>query len=128
MFTMSWILPFMTSSTMLGLPSCILLIRLASIPFFTSSSWVVPVARMLNPHSAKILAVSTTSGLSLPLTENSTVPDVGSLVWVASWALKNASPTLVASPSTSPVERISGPSTGSTSWNILKGNTASFTP
>ena len=37
-------------------------------------------------------------------------------------------PTLVESPNTSPVERISGPSTGSTSWNILNGNTASFTP
>jgi hypothetical protein len=31
-------------------------------------------------------------------------------------------------PSTSPVERISGPSSGSTSGNMLKGNTASFTP
>ena len=31
-------------------------------------------------------------------------------------------------PSTSPVERISGPSSGSTSWNMLKGNTASLTP
>ena len=27
-----------------------------------------------------------------------------------------------------PEERISGPSTGSTSWNILNGNTASLTP
>ncbi len=31
-------------------------------------------------------------------------------------------------PSTSPVERISGPSTGSTSGNMLKGSTTSFTP
>ena len=31
-------------------------------------------------------------------------------------------------PSTSPVERISGPSTGSTSGNMLKGKTASLTP
>ena len=31
-------------------------------------------------------------------------------------------------PSTSPVERISGPSTGSTSGNMLNGKTASLTP
>ena len=31
-------------------------------------------------------------------------------------------------PSTSPVERISGPSRGSTSGNMLNGNTASLTP
>ena len=31
-------------------------------------------------------------------------------------------------PRTSPVERISGPKSGSTSGNMLKGNTASFTP
>ena len=31
-------------------------------------------------------------------------------------------------PSTSPVERISGPSSGSTSGNMLKGKTASLTP
>ena len=33
-----------------------------------------------------------------------------------------------AMPSTSPVERISGPSSGSTSGNMVKGNTASLTP
>ena len=33
-----------------------------------------------------------------------------------------------ARPSTSPVERISGPSTGSTSGNFSKGMTASLTP
>ena len=52
----------------------------------------------------------------------------GSLLCVASCALKNASPKLDDMLRTSPVERISGPSTGSTSWNILNGNTASFTP
>ena len=31
-------------------------------------------------------------------------------------------------PNTSPVLRISGPSTGSTSWYMLNGNTASLTP
>ena len=39
-----------------------------------------------------------------------------------------ASPGVFASPSTSPVDLISGPRTGSTSGNILNGNTASFTP
>ena len=86
------------------------------------------MARILNPASAKAFPTSTTSALSLRFTLISTVPLKGSLVWVASWALKKASPTDAESPSTSPVERISGPRTGSTSGNMLKGNTASFTP
>ena len=47
---------------------------------------------------------------------------------MASCALKYPSPKEAPSPNTSPVERISGPKTGSTSGNILNGKTASFTP
>ena len=89
---------------------------------------MLPVARMRKPASWKALPTSATSALSLRFTLINTVPLRGSLVWVASWALKKASPTEGASPSTSPVERISGPRRGSTSGNMLKGNTASFTP
>ena len=124
----SWIFPLMIASTMFGLPSCILLIRSALIPFSFSNSYVVPVARIPKPQSSNFFATSTSSGLSFLLTLISTFPSFGSLVCVASCALKKASPTFSESPRTSPVERISGPSTGSTSWNILNGNTASFTP
>ena len=61
-------------------------------------------------------------------TETSTVPSSGSFEPAACCDLKYAMPKLVASPITSPVARISGPSTGSTSGNILNGNTASLTP
>src|SRR6185437_8218346 len=45
----------------------------------------------------------------------------------ASCALANALPNESEMPITSPVERISGPNTGSASRNLLNGNTASFT-
>ena len=45
----------------------------------------------------------------------------------ASCAFANALPKLSEIPITSPVERISGPSTGSAPRNLLNGNTASFT-
>ncbi|MNM93277.1 hypothetical protein D3C81_1056460 [compost metagenome] len=45
----------------------------------------------------------------------------------ASWLLNSASPNTLPTPITSPVERISGPSTGSTPGNLLNGNTASLT-
>ena len=56
-----------------------------------------------------------------------TVPFSGSGVPALIWALRNASPKLTPTPITSPVERISGPSTGSTPWNLLNGNTGDFT-
>ena len=85
-------------------------------------------AMIENPQSAKPFATSTSSDLSRSLTDISTVPSSGSAVCVASSALKNASPKSLAMPSTSPVDLISGPRSGSTSWNILNGNTASLTP
>ena len=56
-----------------------------------------------------------------------TCPWSGRRVPAANWALANAMPKLSPTPITSPVERISGPSTMSTPGNRLKGSTASFT-
>ena len=66
--------------------------------------------------------------MSRSATVISTRPAVGSRCPAASCALKKARPKECARPSTSPVERISGPSTGSTSGNMLNGKTASLTP
>ena len=55
------------------------------------------------------------------------MPSVGSRSPAASWLLANARPKVRSMPMTSPVERISGPSTVSTSGKRLKGSTASFT-
>ena len=74
------------------------------------------------------LATSNTAGRSRLETVISTVPSAGNNCCAASSALKKASPNELAIPSTSPVERISGPRTGSTSGNMGKGKTASLTP
>ena len=54
-------------------------------------------------------------------------PPAGSGLPAAVWLLAKASPKLASMPITSPVERISGPRTVSTSGKRLKGSTASFT-
>ncbi len=55
------------------------------------------------------------------------LPSRGSTVPAASWLLANAIENRSLMPITSPVERISGPSTMSTPGNLMNGNTASFT-
>ncbi len=66
-------------------------------------------------------------GLSASLPLRNTVPLSGSETPAPSCDLNSASPKVVPTPMTSPVERISGPSSGSTPWNLANGNTASFT-
>ena len=105
-----------------------MLIGLESMPCSARKACVPFVARILKPSSWKSLAGSMTLGLSLSATVIRTVPSSGNGNWVASWALKKARPKESAIPSTSPVDRISGPSSGSTSGSMLKGKTASFTP
>src|SRR4030081_813204 len=56
-----------------------------------------------------------------------TVPLSGIGVPALNWALPNASPKFSPTPMTSPVDRISGPSDGSTPGNLLNGNTGDFT-
>ena len=78
--------------------------------------------------AAKLFARSAAPALSWLFREIRTVPDMGSSALAASSAFTKASPVVWAMPKTSPVERISGPKSGSTSGNMLKGNTASLTP
>ena len=76
----NWILPLVNRSRILGrVPSDSLLTFSHSMPFSRSRAQVPAVAIMLKPASAKPLATSTTSALSLRLTEISTVPSMGSL-------------------------------------------------
>src|SRR6185437_16567401 len=68
-----------------------------------------------------------TVGLSESVTVINTTPSSGSPFDAASCDFANAAPNESAMPMTSPVERISGPSTGSVPGNLLNGKTASLT-
>ena len=81
-------------------------------------------------------AGSKIQGLSAALTDTNTAPERGRVTPPPSWLLAKArakaaeggSPSRrQSSPMTSPVERISGPSTVSTPGKRAKGKTASFT-
>src|SRR3954469_17576859 len=61
------------------------------------------------------------------MTVISTTPSSGNPFEAASWDFANADPNESEIPMHSPVERISGPSTGSVPGNLLNGNTASLT-
>src|SRR5215475_1611753 len=68
-----------------------------------------------------------TVGLSESTTVMSTAPSSGNPFDAASCDFANADPNESEIPIHSPVDRISGPSTGSVPANLLNGNTASFT-
>ena len=55
------------------------------------------------------------------------MPESGSRVPAAIWLLAKARPKVMSTPMTSPVERISGPSSVSTPGKRSKGSTASLT-
>ena len=82
---------------------------------------------MRKPISASWRIGATTLSLSESLTEMNTVPASGNFVPPPSWLLAKATAKSRSMPITSPVERISGPSTVSTPGKRAKGNTASFT-
>src|SRR5262249_6730132 len=65
--------------------------------------------------------------LSRSLTVKNTRPLSGSGVPALNCAFANASPKFEPTPITSPVDRISGPSDGSTPGNLLNGNTGLLT-
>jgi len=88
---------------------------------------VPPVATILKPSSSNIWAAGRMPSLSRSLTEMNTVPDMGSRWPAASWLFMKARPKFTSMPMTSPVERISGPSSTSTPGKRLKGNTDSLT-
>ena len=65
--------------------------------------------------------------MSRSATEMNTIPAEGSRSPAAIWLFAKARPNVRSMPMTSPVERISGPSTESASGKRLKGSTASLT-
>ncbi len=85
------------------------------------------VATSVNPRPASAAATGATDALSESRTERKTVPDVGSGRPAARSAFANAVGRSAALAMTSPVERISGPSTGSEPGNRANGSTAALT-
>src|SRR5262245_17644675 len=97
------------------------------MPSASSAAAVPAVATSENPSSASRRAATRPAGLSRSAKERKTVPVSGSRLPAAAWLFVNASPKDRSTPITSPVERISGPSTVSTSGNRSNGSTASLT-
>ena len=97
------------------------------------STWAVPdVASTSKPSSASRFTGKMIERLSRSATDTNTRPSVGSPPNAAACDFANACGKSLSKPMTSPVERISGPSTVSTTWpsavrNRLNGSTASLT-
>jgi hypothetical protein len=93
-------------------------------------SAVPPVAWMVKPMRARRRMGSMMVCLSSSRTETKMPPlagSVGKRDAAAIWLLAKAISKERSIPMTSPVERISGPSTTSTPGNLLKGKTDSLT-
>ncbi len=90
------------------------------------------MAQISKPRSARRLTGNIIDRLSRFATDTNARPFTGSDPYTAAWAFAYAVPNTASIPITSPVERISGPSTVSTpcpagSRNRPNGSTASFT-
>ncbi len=85
------------------------------------------VATIRKPRSCSWAAIPITADLSVSVTVRNTVPDCGSRAPAAACALANAAGKSAATPITSPVERISGPSSASAPAKRSNGSTASLT-
>src|SRR5580765_4606694 len=85
------------------------------------------VAMMEKPRLSRSFATCTARGLSLALTLRNTLPDAGNLTPAPNCDLTKASPKVLPTPITSPVDFISGPRMVSTPGNLANGNTASLT-
>ena len=85
------------------------------------------VATSRKPSAWNRRAMGATFGLSWSFTVMNTAPSSGSAPSAEICALAKAIPNESAMPMTSPVDRISGPSTRSTPCSLLNGKTASFT-
>ena len=124
-------------STIVGSPSAprpaeCLRTTVRAMPLRRSTPAVPSVARISKPSSASRLTGKTIERLSRSATETNTRPDVGRPPNAAACDLANACGKSTSKPMTSPVERISGPSTVSTTMpagvrNRLNGSTASLT-
>ncbi|MNI45001.1 hypothetical protein D3C73_994030 [compost metagenome] len=97
------------------------------MPAVSISAAVPRVATSLKPMACRPRATSTARGLSWFFTLMNTVPDSGRRTPAASCDFTKASPKLMPTPITSPVDFISGPRMVSTPGNFTNGNTASLT-
>ena len=97
------------------------------MPAATMAAAVPLVAISVKPMANRPLATPVARGLSLCLTEMKAFPERGSRVPAPICDFTKASPKLLPTPITSPVDFISGPSMVSTPGNLTKGNTASLT-
>src|SRR5271165_6457580 len=119
--------PRSIQSSTCGEPSPILLRRCTGTPMRAIVSAVPRVATMRKPLSWRICATPEAPTLSESVTVMNAVPCSGSGTPAAAWALAKAVGKSRAMPMTSPVERISGPSTASEPSKRSKGSTASLT-
>src|ERR671937_61021 len=99
----------------------------SSSPAAASVRAVPSVATRPKPSPASAAATGTSAGLSSSCTDRKAVPAVGSGRPAARSALAKAVGRSAALAITSPVERISGPSTGSLPGKRAKGSTAALT-
>ena len=88
--------------------------------------WVPDVPITLKPSECSSRTASAMRVLSLSRTETNTVPLRGTRVPPPSWLFANATSKERSMPMTSPVERISGPSTVSTPGKRANGKTDFF--
>ena len=86
-----------------------------------------PVATTVKPSSTSSRTAGRMTGLSLSLTETNSVPPSGRTVPAPSCDLTKAVGKSRSIPMTSPVDFISGVSTGSDPGKRANGNTASLT-
>ncbi|MCY1534978.1 hypothetical protein D9M68_703640 [compost metagenome] len=114
-------------STMCGRPSVTLFTVAHSMPAALMAAAVPLVATISKPSLTSPRATSTARALSLFFTEMKTLPDLGRCVPAPSCDFTKASPKVLPTPITSPVDFISGPRMVSTPGNLTNGNTASFT-
>ncbi|MCY1551279.1 hypothetical protein D9M68_875960 [compost metagenome] len=104
-------------------------------PAAAMAAAVPRVATSSKPMATSARAISTARGLSPFFTVRNTLPDGlpsaflgrGSLVPAPSWLFTKASPKVLPTPMTSPVDFISGPRIVSTPGNLTNGKTASLT-
>ena len=118
---------FLIMSTMWGRPSVTLLTVLTLIPAASMAAAVPRVATSSKPMTTSSRATSTARGLSPFLTVMNTRPSVGKRVPAPIWLFTKASPKVLPTPMTSPVDFISGPKMVSTPGNFTNGKTASLT-
>mmetsp|Transcript_8776 Transcript_8776/g.35859 ORF Transcript_8776/g.35859 Transcript_8776/m.35859 type:complete len:346 (-) Transcript_8776:2287-3324(-) len=119
--------PAATRSPMFGLPSCTLSTVSHGTLICLMAEAVPSVAQTSKPSDTNFSATRAMAPLLRSFTEMKMVPLLGSRCKAASSALAKAMGSVLSMPITSPVERISGPSSVSVPANLSKGSTASLT-